>query len=300
VKRVQLPLTAKLLRLWLRSGIRGANRASRMLAQRMVLLRAVPIEIADWPPVYMDLRDWGAQDWLRDSPWPACPREPEEQDIMRRFVRNGDVVYDIGANVGLHSSLLSRLVGETGHVYMFEPNPALSGQLEKTAAHMGNGTLFTAALSNEEGDATLFVAEGDNSLSSLANWTAGRFETTAVKCTRTSLDRLVEVNRLPVPNFIKCDVEGAELDVFEGAKHLLNRVDAPILLFEANIHNSAGFGRSVWSAKKYLEELEAPKYAFFEAADGSGVRRLTQLNPVHSNILAVPHSVLRDWPELAD
>jgi FkbM family methyltransferase len=218
---------------------------------------------------------------------------------MQRFVRRGDVAYDIGANIGLHLALLSRQVGETGRVYAFEPNPALTRQLQATVAHMTNATLFTSALSNEEGDATLFVSEGDHSLSSLANWTAGRFQTSAVQCARTTLDHLMKVKNLPSPNFIKCDVEGGELDVFEGANCLLDRVGAPTILFEANIHTARGFQRELWSAGRYLEGLREPKYRFFVADRGGRLAPLTQPDPVHANILAVPESALGNWPELS-
>src|SRR5437868_6376075 len=49
--------------------------------------------------------------------------EKEVQAVFTSKVRSGDVVYDLGANAGFYTLLASRLVGDDGHVYAFEPNP---------------------------------------------------------------------------------------------------------------------------------------------------------------------------------
>jgi FkbM family methyltransferase len=285
---------AKFLRLWMRSGIRGRNRVTRDLAIRLKSLQCIPIRIADWPPVYMDLRDWGTHDWLRRSPWPASPREVEEQLVMRRFVREGNCVYDIGANIGLHTALLSTLAGTTGHVYAFEPNPALATCLSATIDGMRNARLFTVALSCEEGEATLFVTEEDHSLSSLADWTSGREQRPArgVQCRIRPLDVVVKENNLLRPDFIKCDVEGAELRVFQGASTILNSVHAPVVLFEANLETAGGFGLPIAAAKEFLASLPLPEYQFFRTGDTGRLAPVLQMDPVHSNILAIPRQRL--------
>ena len=73
---------------------------------------------------------------------------------MRRFVRAGDVVFDIGANLGLHTVLLA---GLRGRAFAFEPNPELLPTLEMTVQELGNTTLCACALSDEDSDCTLFV-----------------------------------------------------------------------------------------------------------------------------------------------
>jgi FkbM family methyltransferase len=57
-------------------------------------------------------------------------------------------------------------------------------------------------------------------------------------CEERRLDDLTTANCIPRPDFIKCDVEGAELKVFQGASKTLDCVDAPIILFEANVHTA--------------------------------------------------------------
>jgi FkbM family methyltransferase len=246
----------------------------------------------------MDLRDWNAQHWLMGSPWSASPREIVEQAIFGRFVKEGDVVYDVGANVGLHTVLLSKLVGRSGHVYAFEPNPRLLPGLRSTIASVDNITLFAVALSQTTGEITLFVPEEDHSRSSLSNWTrAGRFHVEPVACEQVPLDRLRAAEHIPPPAFIKCDVEGAELDVFQGAANTLNIVQAPWILFEANIDAVRGFDRELSAAKDFLEGLEKPRYCFFYVDETGNITTMDVLDKGHANILAVPHIDAGGLPE---
>src|ERR1700687_1672184 len=64
--------------------------------------------------------------------WPlhiGVDLEPEATSIVRRIIRPGDVVIDVGANFGWYTTLLAELVGESGHVYSFEPVPAAHDRL---------------------------------------------------------------------------------------------------------------------------------------------------------------------------
>jgi len=259
----------------------------------------VPIQIADWPSVYMDLRDWGAQGWFQNSPWSHSPREPDEQAVIRRFVRAGDVVCDIGANVGLHTALFSSIVGPSGEVYAFEPSPRVIPALTRTIQGMDHTRLFLIALSDEDGDAELFVPEGGNNMNaSLAFWTDQAGEVTRVRCVRRALDSLMKTERLRPPSFIKCDVEGGELKVFQGATGILNQRDAPVVLFEANVYASKGFGVGVSAARDFLAALPEPNYTFFTVAEAGRLVHTEQLHPVNSNVVAIPLPVLKLHPDL--
>jgi FkbM family methyltransferase len=175
---------------------------------------------------------------LVESPYSGLWRELDEVEIMRRFVRAGDVAFDIGANFGLHAIVLSRLVGSTGRVCAFEPNDELVSVLKHTIGQLGNATLHAVALSNKEAESVLFVP-ADDSTASLADWTVespifsqdGPSHT--VTCTEHRMDDLIEAGILPPPDFIKCDVEGAELLVFQGGEKTLSCFDAPVITFRS-------------------------------------------------------------------
>ena len=81
---------------------------------------------------------------------------------MRRTIEAGDIVFDIGANVGLHAVLLSKLAGDAGQLCVFKPNPELLPQLRKTIGGLGNANLYPCVLSDVDETATLF-APGDDS-----------------------------------------------------------------------------------------------------------------------------------------
>jgi hypothetical protein len=66
-----------------------------------------------------------------------------------------------------------------------------------------------------------------------------------------------------VPDFIKCDVEGAELLLFEGAKTTLDRPEAPSVIYEANLAAAHAFGCSVSASTDFLRRLTAAAYCFY-------------------------------------
>ncbi|MGZ8848149.1 MAG: FkbM family methyltransferase, partial [Pyrinomonadaceae bacterium] len=249
----------------------------------------------DWAPVYVDLRLSNAHFMLMESPYKGLWRELDEVEIMHRFVRAGDVVFDIGANVGLHSIVLSRLAGPMGKVCAFEPNAELFHALKFTIEQLGNATLYSIALSNKETESQLFIPP-DNTVASLADWTVASptfnqdGPSHVITCSERRLDDLIQAGQLPQPDFIKCDVEGAELRVFEGGAGTLNRVDAPIILFEANECASRGFNVAVSAAKDFLASLKEPGYRFYEVHKGGKLLAIESVNPIFSNILAIPES----------
>ena len=295
---------ANLVRLYLRSRIRGSTRLTYLLAHNFSALQRIPLDIPGWAPVYVDLRMGNAHQMLIESPYRELWRELDEVDVMRRFVRAGDAVFDIGANIGLHSIVLSRLVGPSGKLHAFEPNSELVPALTYTIGQLSNAYLHTIALSNKDVESSLFVPP-DDTVASLADWTVASpvfnqdGPSHVVNCSERRMDDLIANNALPQPDFIKCDVEGSELQVFQGGRRTLNRVDGPVILFEANECASRAFDVGVSTAKDFLFGLEDPHYRFFEIEAGGKLKGLLEIDSSFLNILAVPRAKLSNWPELA-
>jgi len=272
-----------------------------LLARTFKSLGRVPIDLPGWTPVYIDMRMGNSHSVLMNAPYSGLWRELDEVSVMRRFVREGDVVFDIGANIGLHSILLSHLVGPRGLLHTFEPNTELLPALSRTIAHLGNATLHTVALSDNEKESRLFVPV-DDSMASLKDWTAGTDyredgQPRVVVCQQQRMDDLVTRGILPKPDFIKCDVEGAELLVFKGGHDTLNRTDAPIILFEINKEASDSFGYGVSGAKDFLASLASPRYQFVTIQTGGELAHLQEMAPF-MNLLAIPQAKIQRWPEL--
>jgi len=178
-----------------------------------------------------------------------------------RFVldqlRPGDVALDLGANKGGFLYWMQRRVGPSGRVVAFEPQPELARYLERLTAEarMRHVTVVHAGVSSELGTMTLIRRDA-----SPAQWASLRKEPpsspalaefTTMPVRVVTLDRFLTVAHRPV-RLIKCDVEGHELEVFRGARRVLEQ-DRPLLLFECERRHHGG--RSITPVFEYLEGL---------------------------------------------
>lgn len=90
-----------------------------------------------------------------------------------------------------------------------------------------------------------------------------------------------------MPQFIKCDSEGAELLIFRGALKTLDRVNAPVLLFEVNKKAARSFGIETEQYFSELGKLKYPKYEFFEVLPDK-IKPLENRKIEYTNVIAVP------------
>src|SRR5688572_28418270 len=81
--------------------------------------------------------------------------ERENVQTLRTLVRSGMTVWDVGANVGAMTLILSRLVGPTGGVLAFEPGPRNAQALRRHVETRGNVEVIEAAVSSTSGEAFL-------------------------------------------------------------------------------------------------------------------------------------------------
>lgn len=141
----------------------------------------------------------------------------EEGRTLRRLVRPGAHVVDIGANVGLYTLLLSRLVGDEGRVFAYEPEPDLFAALRENcfANQVANVIPVNCALGEASGRVRFYRSvfnSGDNRLGGFG-WAAE-----AVEVEMARLDDVLSDARV---DFIKMDVQGYEMRVLTGMQRLL-------------------------------------------------------------------------------
>jgi FkbM family methyltransferase len=158
--------------------------------------------------------------------------DPGLVDLARTHVRADDVVWDVGANVGLFG-LTSAALG--AKVFLFEPDLRCA-EMARRSANLNDfkhsPSVLPIAVSSAIGIEALSVSVRNSSTSHLSA-VAGSTQTGGsigmVDVPTFSLDALLEW--IPAPNFVKVDVEGAELLVLSGAKNLLAQ-HKPTVYFE--------------------------------------------------------------------
>jgi FkbM family methyltransferase len=176
------------------------------------------------------------------------------QERIAAIVKAGDVCYDIGANLGFFTILLSRLAGANGKVYAFEPVRRNAAIIETNARLNGmrNIAVLRVAVSNTNGTSELLLAEHAGGAVLKSAGTPPDLAGSMMVETMT-LDSLIERQVLLPPTFVKIDVEGAELDVLQGMQTTLQRY-APTILLELDDADEAQCDRKVAECCAFLTE----------------------------------------------
>jgi FkbM family methyltransferase len=190
--------------------------------------------------------------------------EIEIQNALKRELKAGDVVYDVGANAGFFTLIAARLVGPGGKVVAFDPAPENCDCIHQQVALNGIDPYCTAvakAVGGAAGTATFSFAASGSPMGHLGGAQDGE---RSVQVEVTTLDDAVEAYGRPT--FIKLDVEGAEGEVMAGARRLLNAGAArPTWLIELHSHQCEA---------DVKRQLAAAGYRFFDidarpVADGA-------------------------------
>lgn len=141
--------------------------------------------------------------------------------LVMSYISEGDVIWDVGANVGHYTRKFAERVGPSGHIVAFEPSPRTFRMLVESMTDLTNVTCVNCALADFDGEADFHAGDDDvNPTNGLAAESiASPWKTCTVKVQRgiSFLERHPELS----PDHIKIDVEGFELEVLEGMKQAL-------------------------------------------------------------------------------
>ena len=150
----------------------------------------------------------------------------KEMDFLRHWLQPGMTVIDIGANLGVYSLPMARLVGKTGRVFAYEPGSEARTLLERSRELNAaiNLDILPLALSDREREGRL-VFGGSSELNALGDSGAG--ETVRV----TSLDSEDAARSWLSPDFVKIDAEGEEERILAGGRNFFAR-HSPLIMFE--------------------------------------------------------------------
>jgi len=185
---------------------------------------------------------------------------------MRRLLGPGDTVVDVGAYKGGYTYWMRREVGPSGSVYAFEPQPSLAGYLRRRARDFGwrNVHVEALALSSQRGTRELMLPGAEPSpAASLVGASLRRGATGYRVATGTLDEALAGMESGASVRFIKCDVEGHELDVLRGAADTLGAF-TPTLLVECERRHLRG--HDVGDVFGHLESLGYRGFFFWRGA----------------------------------
>lgn len=176
--------------------------------------------------------------------------EPEITRYLMSTVREGMHVVDVGAHIGYYTLLLSHLVGRSGTVYAFEPEPHFYEALIRniTANRLSNVQAYPYAVSERSGKVA-FYADSKTGCSSLIH-NPTTFAAT-IQVPAIALDEAIPEGTSIA--LIKMDVEGAELMCLRGMSRILRSNPNLIVVLEMNL---PALERQQISPETYLRELE--------------------------------------------
>jgi len=162
--------------------------------------------------------------------------------IMTTLINEGDIVVDIGANQGSYTVFLSRLVGQKGKVYAFEPDPRNFLILKHRTRKLKNVVLERSTVGNKKSKVKFYLDKSSN-------------VSTIHKDAVISPIACIEVDMISLDDYfcnfkddialIKIDVEGSEPLVLEGMRALINKVKVLIFEIRPFAWKAAGFEPSV-------------------------------------------------------
>jgi len=177
--------------------------------------------------------------------------EEFETKVVKKIIKKGDVVVDLGAMIGYYTLIFAKLVGNEGKVHAFEPEPTNFEILKKNVEINGykNVILVRKAVSSKTGMEKLFISKwnkGGNTMLDLKDFDQ------SIKIDSIRLDDYLTDFAGKI-DFIKIDIEGFEIEAIKGMSSVLQKMKNIKIMTEVNPYRIHAFGKE---PKEYLQCLE--------------------------------------------
>ena len=211
-------------------------------------LRAAPRSVGGGYRLFVNPADFNGLQYLVRG---ISDRDPISH-LFVSYLREGDNVLDVGANVGYHTVLASKIVGPRGKVFSFEASPMVGVQLKVTESNINNNVrVFNLAVSDSLATLTFYTEIGGHTgRSSLLQHVAS--ESQANQVPAIPLDSMLP--DLPNITLVKLDIEGAEMRALRGMRNLLSR-DKPGVLLELTEQWLRADGSSADELLAFMQQL---------------------------------------------
>ena len=216
------------------------------------------------------------------------------------LLKNGDIFFDIGSNIGLMTLYASRKVGRSGQVHSFEPEPGTYKILEENCLinRVENIFLNKIALGSEEMEGVIYpnldINRGAASL-------VRQDGTNGSRIWINTLDQYLSNRDIKKIKLIKVDIEGYEIEMLKGALKLLSSENAPILCIEYSKDvKSVGEVSTIYDLLKEVNNYQVYKFTEWKGSVCKLMKVQTKNDlPEHDNIFCfLPHHLQNANPLL--
>jgi FkbM family methyltransferase len=211
----------------------GKNPFVRKVLKKTKIVLKPEFTIIDNQKMYLD--KWDSLDLLENRVYGEL-----DTKIVKKIVKTGDIVLDLGANIGYFTILFAKLVGINGKVIAFEPELKNFKILKKNISEnkFNNVILENKAVSDKNGMSVLFTgtkSSGANRIyepKKAQEWREKEkqqeFEKKEIET--VSIDTFLIQKKIKYVNFIKMDIEGGEFFALKGMKDVLKNPDLKIFM----------------------------------------------------------------------
>ena len=215
-----------------------------------------------------------------------------EENLTKVFMthlKTGMVFFDVGAHFGYYSLLGSMLVGNKGKVCAFEPSPTTFSMLNKNIENRPNTSAFNLAVFSK--NTTLDITDFGTTYSAFNSIGHGNIQDnikSKIQISKSSI-KTISIDSFiqgagVIPDFIKIDAEGSELDILNGMKVTLKEY-RPIVTLE--VGDISGVGEST-SSRKVVEHMLLYDYRCLECEQGKLIEHVVRDRYLHDNLLFLP------------
>jgi FkbM family methyltransferase len=186
-----------------------------------------------------------------------------EIELLKKIIKPGDSVLDIGSNIGFYAKILSSFTGEKGKVYCFEPDSTNFKYLKKNTQGIDNIVLFNKAVSDKAD--TLKVYKSKLLNVDHRTYPVNNYDSVE-EIESISIDALLKDKTISKVDVIKIDIQGYELTAFNGMKELLSNNSQLKIIAEYWPH---GFKRAGTSAIDFYNFFDELGYKFYLIDDNT-------------------------------
>ena len=186
-----------------------------------------------------------------------------EIELLRKIIKPGDSILDIGSNIGFYAKILSSFTGETGKVYCFEPDSTNFKYLKNNTQGINNIVLFNNAVSDKADILKVYKSKLLNV--DHRTYPVNNYDTVE-EIASVSIDELLKNQTISKVDVIKIDIQGYELTAFNGMKDLLSSNQHLKIIAEYWPH---GFKRAGTSAIEFYNFFDELGYKFYFIDDNT-------------------------------